>query len=41
MNELFSTERLTVRKFTPEDHNDLTDADVTYFEPYETFTREA
>ncbi|SFB79349.1 GNAT family N-acetyltransferase [Ruminococcus albus] len=45
MKELFSTERLIVRKFTPEDHNDiadiLTDAEVTYFEPYETFTREA
>jgi len=45
MTELFSTERLTVRKFTPDDHNDLadilTDAEVTYFEPYETFTREA
>lgn len=42
---LFSTERLIVRKFTPDDHNDLadilTDAEVTYFEPYETFTREA
>ena len=45
MTELFTTERLTVRKFTPEDHNDLadilTDEEVTYFEPYETFTREA
>ena len=45
MTELFSTERLTVRKFTPDDHSDLaeilTDAEVTYFEPYETFTREA
>lgn len=45
MAELFSTERLTVRKFVPDDHNDLadilTDSEVTYFEPYETFTREA
>ncbi len=45
MAELFSTERLTVRKFVADDHNDLadilTDPDVTYFEPYETFTREA
>lgn len=45
MKELFSTERLTVRKFRPEDHSDLadilTDKEVTYFEPYETFTREA
>ncbi|WP_295072944.1 GNAT family N-acetyltransferase [Ruminococcus sp.] len=45
MTELFSTERLTVRKFTPDDHSDLadilTDKEVTYFEPYETFTREA
>lgn len=42
---LFSTERLIIRKFTPDDYNDLaeilTDAEVTYFEPYETFTREA
>lgn len=45
MEKLFSTERLTVRKFVPEDYNDLadilTDTEVTYFEPYETFTREA
>lgn len=45
MTELFSTERLIVRKFTPDDHDDLadilTDVEVTYFEPYETFTREA
>lgn len=45
MNKLFSTERLTVRKFSPDDCEDLaeilTDADVTYFEPYETFTKEA
>lgn len=45
MTELFSTERLIVRKFTPDDCSDLaeilTDPEVTYFEPYETFTREA
>lgn len=45
MDVLFSTERLKVRRFVPDDHNDLadilTDPDVTYFEPYETFTREA
>lgn len=45
MNALFTTERLSVRKFIPDDHNDLadilTDSEVTYFEPYETFTREA
>lgn len=45
MDILFSTERLVIRKFTPEDFNDLadilTDTTVTYFEPYETFTREA
>lgn len=45
MNSLFVTERLSVRKFIPDDYNDLadilTDAEVTYFEPYETFTREA
>lgn len=45
MNKLFSTDRLTVRKFLPDDYEDLaeilTDADVTYFEPYETFTNEA
>ncbi len=45
MTELFSTDRLTVRKFTPDDHDDLadilTDVEVTYFEPYETFTKEA
>lgn len=41
---LFQTERLAVGKFLPEDYNDiadiLTDPEVTYFEPYETFTRE-
>lgn len=44
MSVLFTTERLSVRKFTPEDHQDLaeilTDPEVTYFEPYETFTKE-
>ncbi len=42
---LFSTERLIVRKFTADDHTDLaeilTDPVVTYFEPYQTFTKEA
>lgn len=45
MTELFTTERLSVRKFRPKDWEDLaeilTDPEVTYFEPYETFTREA
>lgn len=45
MSTLFTTEHLSVRKFIPDDHNDLadilTDVEVTYFEPYETFTREA
>lgn len=45
MTELFSTERLLVRKFMPADRDDLadilTDPEVTYFEPYETFTKEA
>lgn len=45
MTELFKTERLTVRKFLPTDSGDLaeilTDKEVTYFEPYETFTAEA
>lgn len=44
MSVLFTTERLSVRKFTPDDHEDLaeilTDPEVTYFEPYETFTKE-
>ncbi len=43
MSTLFTTEYLSVRKFIPDDHNDLadilTDVEVTYFEPYETFTR--
>ena len=42
---LCTTERLTVRKFRPEDAADLaeilTDPAVTCFEPYPTFTREA
>ena len=42
---LFTTDRLTVRKFRAADHYDLaeilTDEEVTYFEPYPTFTREA
>ena len=41
---LFETERLTVGSFIPEDANDLavilTDPEVTFFEPYPTFTRE-
>ena len=45
MEELFRTERLTVRRFVPADHADLaeilTDKEVTFFEPYETFTAEA
>lgn len=45
MPELFTTERLSVRKFRPDDYQDLaeilTDPDVTYFEPYATFTKEA
>ena len=45
MSELFKTKRLSVRKFLPTDSDDLaeilTDTDVTYFEPYETFTKEA
>lgn len=45
MDKLFTTERLFVRRFSSEDFNDLadilTDVEVTYFEPYETFTREA
>lgn len=44
MSVLFTTDRLSVRKFTPGDHEDLaeilTDPEVTYFEPYETFTKE-
>ncbi len=45
MSALFTTERLTVRKFVAEDFEDLaeilTDKEVTYFEPYEPFTKEA
>ena len=44
MSDLFKTERLSVRKFKAEDYEDLaeilTDKEVTYFEPYETFTKE-
>lgn len=44
MSDLFATDRLSVRKFSPDDHEDLaeilTDPEVTYFEPYETFTKE-
>lgn len=43
-NYIFKTDRLSVRKFLPEDWHDLaeilTDSEVTYFEPYETFTEE-
>ena len=42
---LFETERLTAGKFLSEDYNDLAeilaDPDVTFFEPYPTFTKEA
>lgn len=45
MVELFSTDRLMIRKFNPDDYSDLaeilTNVEVTYFEPYEVFTREA
>lgn len=45
MLKLFSTKRVYVRKFVPEDCGDLsdilTDPEVTYFEPYETFAKEA
>ncbi len=45
IKKLFTTERLIVRKFLPEDSADLaeilTDKEVTYFEPYETFSAEA
>lgn len=45
MEEILRTERLTVRKFMPADSSDLaeilTDSEVTYFKPYETFTYEA
>lgn len=45
MKNLFNTNRLSVRKFMPNDANDLadilTDPEVTYFEPYNTFTRQA
>ncbi len=45
MSSIFTTERLSIRMFRPEDYKDLaeilTDEEVTYFEPYETFTEEA
>lgn len=45
MEPIFTTERLLVRKFMPEDCDDLaeilTDKEVTYFEPYDPFTKEA
>lgn len=45
MSLRFQTERLTIRHFMPGDAADLaeilTDPEVTYFEPYETFTAEA
>jgi RimJ/RimL family protein N-acetyltransferase len=45
MVALFTTERLTVRRFSPDDYEDLADIladpEVTFFEPYQTFTREA
>lgn len=45
MEEILRTERLTVRKFMPADSGDLaailTDSEITYFKPYETFTYEA
>ena len=41
---IFTTERLSVRRFTPADSADLadilSDPEVTYFEPYPTFRRE-
>ena len=45
MSSAFTTRRMTVRRFRADDWEDLadilTDKEVTYFEPYETFTREA
>lgn len=45
MSVLFTTDRLTVRRFLPADAADLaeilTDPEVTFFEPYEAFTAEA
>ena len=45
MSSAFMTRRMTVRRFRADDWEDLaeilTDKDVTYFEPYDTFTREA
>jgi len=43
-NAIFTTDRLSVRRFTPDDSADLadilSDPEVTYFEPYPTFRRE-
>lgn len=45
MDILFGTKRLSVRRFRSADGDDLaeilTDKEVTYFEPYDTFTHEA
>lgn len=45
MSAIFTTSRLTVRRFCPDDAADLaeilTDPAVTYFEPYPAFTPEA
>ncbi|MDE6776168.1 MAG: GNAT family N-acetyltransferase [Ruminococcus sp.] len=45
MSAIFTTGRLIIRKFVPDDSDDLaeilTDKEVTYFEPYETFKKEA
>ncbi len=42
---MIRTERLKIRKFYSDDYKDLaeilTDKEVTYFEPYETFTEES
>ena len=43
-NAIFTTDRLSVRRFTPDDSADLadilSDPEVTYFEPYPIFRRE-
>lgn len=43
--EYFTTERLIIRRFTPEDWQDLyeylSDPKVTYYEPYDTFSPDA
>ena len=45
MDIFFGTKRLSVRRFRSADGDDLaeilTDKEVTYFEPYDTFTHEA